>query len=115
MVEVESDKLNGATRDQVRHALLAEGMSLTTSYPPLHRLEMFKDRSSLGPRLRGKVTKIKYNKQKFPVTDHLAFNTLWFNTSVLMGSKADAETVLTAIAKIANNASEVSKLDAPEW
>jgi len=115
VVEVESDKLNGATRDQVRHALLAEGMSLTTSYPPLHRLEMFKDRSSLGPRLRGKVTKIKYNKQKFPVTDHLAFNTLWFNTSVLMGSKADAETVLTAIAKIAKNASEVSKLDAPEW
>jgi hypothetical protein len=32
-----------------------------------------------------------------------------------MGSKADAETVLTAIAKIAKNASEVSKLDAPEW
>ena len=115
VVEVESEKLSGASRDQIRHALLAEGMSLTTSYPPLHRLEMFKDRNSLGPRLRGKVTKIKYNKQKFPVTDHLALNTLWFNTNVLMGSKDDAATVLEAIAKIAKNAAEVAKLDAPEW
>jgi dTDP-4-amino-4,6-dideoxygalactose transaminase len=115
VVEVESEKLSGASRDQIRHALLAEGMSLTTSYPPMHRLEMFKDRNSLGPRLRGKVTKIKYNKQKFPVTDHLASNTLWFNTSVLMGSKDDAATVLEAIAKIAKNAAEVAKLDAPEW
>jgi dTDP-4-amino-4,6-dideoxygalactose transaminase len=115
VVEVESEKLSGASRDQIRHALLAEGMSLTTSYPPLHRLEMFKDRNSLGPRLRGKVTKIKYNKQKFPVTDHLALNTLWFNTNVLMGSKGDTATVLEAIAKIAKNAAEVAKLDAPEW
>ncbi len=90
-------------------------MSLTTAYPPLHRLEMFKDRSSLGPRLRGKVTKIKYNKQKFPVTDHLAANTLWFNTSVLMGNQADANSVLEALTKVAKYSAEVAKVDAPEW
>ncbi len=115
VVEVESEKLSGASRDQIRHALLAEGMSLTTAYPPLHRLEMFKDRSSLGPRLRGKVTKIKYNKQKFPVTDHLAANTLWFNTSVLMGNQADANSVLEALTKVAKYSAEVAKVDAPEW
>jgi hypothetical protein len=32
-----------------------------------------------------------------------------------MGSKDDAATVLEAIAKIAKNAAEVAKLDAPEW
>ena len=115
VVEVESQKLSGASRDQIRHALLAEGMSLTTAYPPLHRLEMFKDRSSLGPRLRGKVTKIRYNKQKFPVTDHLAENTLWFNTNVLMGDRSDATSVLEALTKIADNAQAVAKLDAPQW
>jgi dTDP-4-amino-4,6-dideoxygalactose transaminase len=115
VVEVESEKLKGATRDQIRHALIAEGIPLTTSYPPLHRLEMFKDPSGLAPRLRGDVTKIRYNDQKFPVTDKLAANTLWFTTSVLMGSKDDAKTVLDAIAKVAESADEVSKLDAPEW
>ena len=115
VVEVESQKLSGASRDQIRHALLAEGMSLTTAYPPLHRLEMFKDRASLGPRLRGKVTKIRYNKQKFPVTDHLAENTLWFNTNVLMGDRSDATSVLEALTKIADNAQAVAKLDAPQW
>jgi 3-amino-5-hydroxybenzoate synthase len=115
VVEVQSEKLSGASRDQIRHALLAEGMSLTTAYPPLHRLEMFKDRASLAPRLRGKVTKIRYNKQKFPVTDHLAENTLWFNTNVLMGDRSDAKSVLEAIGKIANNAQAVAKLDAPQW
>jgi len=115
VVEVESQKLSGASRDQIRHALLAEGMSLTTAYPPLHRLEMFKDRASLGPRLRGKVTKIRYNKQKFPVTDHLAENTLWFNTNVLMGDRSDATSVLQALTKIADNAQAVAKLDAPQW
>ena len=115
VVEVESDKLKGATRDQIRHALIAEGIPLTTSYPPLHRLEMFKDSSGLAPRLRGEVTKIRYNEQHFPVTDKLASNTLWFTTAVLMGTKDDAQTVLEAISKVAAAADEVSRLEAPEW
>jgi hypothetical protein len=76
---------------------------------------MFKDSSGLAPRLRGEVTKIRYNEQNFPVTDKLAANTLWFTTSVLMGSKEDTQMVLDAIAKVASSASEVAKLDAPEW
>ena len=115
VVEVDPTLLSGASRDQVRHALLAEGMPLTTSYPPLHKLEMFKDPSGLAPRLRGEVTKIRYNEQSFPVTDHLASNTLWFKTEVLMGSRDDANSVLQSIAKISEHASEVAKIDAPSW
>jgi dTDP-4-amino-4,6-dideoxygalactose transaminase len=115
VVEVDSTLLSGATRDQIRHALLAEGIPLTTSYPPLHKLEMFKDPSGLAPRLRGEVTKIRYNEQSFPVTDHLAANTLWFNTAVLMGTRDDANSVLQSIAKISEHASEVAKIDAPSW
>ena len=76
---------------------------------------MFKDPSGLAPRLRGEVTKIRYNEQHFPVTDKLAANTLWFTTAVLMGAKEDAQTVLEAIGKVAAAAVEVSKLEAPEW
>jgi dTDP-4-amino-4,6-dideoxygalactose transaminase len=115
VVEVEPSLLSGASRDQVRHALLAEGMPLTTAYPPLHKLEMFKDPSGLAPRLRGEVTKIRYNEQSFPVTDYLAANTLWFKTEVLMGSRDDANSVLQSIAKISEHASEVAKIDAPSW
>jgi hypothetical protein len=32
-----------------------------------------------------------------------------------MGSKEDTQMVLDAIAKVASSASEVAKLDAPEW
>ena len=115
VVEVDSTLLSGATRDQIRHALLAEGIPLTTSYPPLHKLEMFKDPSGLAPRLRGDVTKIRYNEQSFPVTDYLAANTLWFNTAVLMGTQEDANSVLQSIAKISEHAAEVAKIDAPSW
>jgi dTDP-4-amino-4,6-dideoxygalactose transaminase len=115
VAEVEPSLLSGASRDQVRHALLAEGMPLTTAYPPLHKLEMFKDPSGLAPRLRGEVTKIRYNEQSFPVTDYLAANTLWFKTEVLMGSRDDANSVLQSIAKISEHASEVAKIDAPSW
>lgn len=115
VVEVDSTLLSGATRDQIRHALLAEGIPLTTSYPPLHKLEMFKDPSGLAPRLRGEVTKIRYNEQSFPVTDHLAANTLWFNTAVLMGTRDDAHSVLQSIAKISEHAAQVAKIDAPSW
>jgi dTDP-4-amino-4,6-dideoxygalactose transaminase len=115
VVEVDSTLLSGATRDQIRHALLAEGIPLTTSYPPLHKLEMFKDPSGLAPRLRGEVTKIRYNEQSFPVTDHLAANTLWFNTAVLMGTRDDANSVLQSIAKISEHAAQVAKIDAPSW
>ncbi len=115
VVEVEPEKLNGATRDQVRFALLKEGIPLTTAYPPLHALELFADSEGLAPRFRGEVSQIRYNQQKFPVTDKLAANTLWFTTSVLMGDDSDTLNVLTAMNKVKENIDEVAKLDAPSW
>lgn len=115
VVSVDSDELKGATRDQIRYALLGEGIPLTTSYPPLHQLELFASPESLAPRFRGEVTSIRYNEQRFPVTEHLAANTLWFNTAVLMGSEEDAGDVLEALQKVSDNIDKVSRLDAPAW
>jgi dTDP-4-amino-4,6-dideoxygalactose transaminase len=115
VVEVEPEILNGATRDQIRFALLKEGIPLTTSYPPLHALELFASPENLAPRFRGEVSKIRYNQQPFPITDKLAENTLWFTTSILMGNDADTNQVLSAINKVKENIDEVAKLDAPSW
>ncbi len=39
-------------RDKLRTALLAEGMPLTTAYPPMHKLEMFSREGGLAPHIR---------------------------------------------------------------
>ena len=115
VVEVEPEKLNGASRDQVRFALLKEGIPLTTAYPPLHALELFAAPENLAPRFRGEVANIRYNQQRFPITTKLADNTLWFTTSVLMGNETDTQDVLQAMQKIKENIDDVAKLDAPSW
>jgi len=40
------------SRYRLRTALLAEGMPLTTGYPPMHQFEMFNREDGLTPRLR---------------------------------------------------------------
>ncbi len=45
--------------------------------------------------------------QSLPVTDRLAAETLWFTTAVLMGSRADADDVVAALAKIQRHAGEL--------
>lgn len=102
----------GATRDQVRTALLAEGIPLTTSYPPLHALELFADPDGLAPRIRDRAAYGDYADQSFPVTERLAATSLWFTTSVLNGSTADALDVERAMEKMHANRSELAKVDA---
>lgn len=115
VVAVKPEELKGASRDQIRYALLGEGIPLTTAYPPLHQLELFASPANLAPRFRGEVSQIRYNDQDFPVTESLAANTLWFNTAVLMGNREDANDVLQALQKVSDNIDKVAKLDAPSW
>ena len=49
---VKFDRETFPDRDKVITALIAEGMPLTTGYPPMHQLEMFSREGGLGPRLR---------------------------------------------------------------
>lgn len=105
----------GASRDHVRTALLAEGIPLTTSYPPMHSLELFADPDGLAPRLRRPGTYPDYARQSLPVTDRLAATSLWFTTSVLMGTSEDALDVARALAKVHANRDELAEVDAVEW
>lgn len=94
----------GASREQVRLALVAEGIPLTMSYPPLHQLDVFADDEALAPRYR---TPGKFRGTELPVTEHLAATSLWFKTSVLMGDRRDAQDVVDAVAKVAAHAREL--------
>jgi len=102
----------GATRDQIRTALLAEGIPLTTSYPPLHALELFASPDGLAPRIKDRSGIPDYADQSFPVTERLAANSLWFTTSVLNGTTEDALDVQRAMEKLHAQRSALTKVDA---
>ena len=98
----------GASREQTRLALGAEGIPLTMAYPPVHSLDCFVDPDGLAPRYRSSRSQLPdYAKQDLPVTDRLAAETLWFTTSVLMGTREDCDDVVNAVRKIHENASEL--------
>jgi len=97
----------GASREAVRLALGAEGIPLTMAYPPVHSLDLFADPEGLAPRFRSRQGMPDWARQSLPVTDRLAAETLWFTTAVLMGSRADADDVVAAMAKIQRHAAEL--------
>ena len=98
----------GARREPIRLALAAEGISLTMSYPPVHHLDVFRDPDGLAPRHRDRTGMQDWASLSLPVTERLADTTLWFTTSVLMGSEEDALDVVHAVEKVQRNAGALS-------
>jgi dTDP-4-amino-4,6-dideoxygalactose transaminase len=101
----------GAGREEVRLALGAEGIPLTMSYPPLHQLELFASPDGLGPRYRSADDRRAHlGALRFPVTERLADETLWFKTAVLMGDRRDCQDVVDAVAKVATHVAELGSV-----
>ncbi len=108
VVRIDADVF-GATREQTRLALGAEGIPLTMAYPSLHSLDCFVDPDGLAPRYRKSRSLIPdYATQELPVTDRLAAQTLWFTTAILMGTRRDCDDVVTAVRKVHDHASELT-------
>lgn len=82
------EEVFGAPRDAVREALVAEGMSLTMSYPAVHSLDVFAERN-LEPRHRQLDGWPEYGSLHLPVTSNLAATSLWFNHQTLMDERPD--------------------------
>lgn len=97
----------GASRDAIREALLAEGIPLTMSYPPVHRLETFASKNGFEPRHRQGAGWPDYARLHLPVTDEVAATTLWFKHQVLM-DRGGAADVLTAVEKVQRFARELT-------
>lgn len=107
MVRVDEQEF-GVSRDVLREALIAEGISLTMAYPPLTRLDVFADPDGFAPRLRSREGMQDFSSLQLPVSESLADTTLWFTTSVLMGSNEDARDVFRAMEKIHSHRSELT-------
>jgi len=101
----------GATRDQIRCALEAEGLPLTMSYPTLHGLAAFKAADGFAPQHRSRAGWPDYARLDLPVARGAAATTLWFKHQVLMGTRADAACVVEALAKIRAHVHELPKVE----
>ena len=107
VVRIDPDEF-GAEREPIRLALAAEGISLTMSYPPVHDLDVFRDPDGFAPRYRDRAGMQDWASLSLPVTERLAATTLWFTTSVLMGTEADALDVVRAVEKVQHHAGALS-------
>jgi dTDP-4-amino-4,6-dideoxygalactose transaminase len=103
VVRIDPDEF-GAEREAVRHAVAAEGIPLTMSYPPIHHLDVFRDPDGFAPRRRDRSGLQVAATVQLPVTERLAATTLWFTTAVLMGSEDDALDVVRALEKVQRHA-----------
>lgn len=97
----------GASRDAVRRALIAEGMPLTMSYPPVHTLDAFVDRDGFAPRHRDRRGWPDYARLELPVTERVAATTLWFKHQLLMDGREGAADLVEAMVRVQRYADEL--------
>lgn len=100
----------GASRDRVREALVAEGIPLTMSYPPVHRIHTFVTSGGFEPRHRARAGWPDYGRLDLPATDRAAASTLWFKHQILL-ERSGAAAVLEAVGKVQRFASELGMPD----
>lgn len=105
---VNKKEFAGLSTERFIEAMNAEGIPNQASYPPLHRLDMFRN-GDYRKRLSGKQAKDKHKflKQKFPVTQKAAWETVWFPQPVLLGDEEDMHEIAAALGKIQKSAKEL--------
>jgi dTDP-4-amino-4,6-dideoxygalactose transaminase len=105
----DSDAFNGVPRETFMRALAAEGIPCSKGYVPLYREELFVVNSQdcpLGCGFYG--GKVDYSKVICPVTEKAADSeAVWLQQNILLGSKADMDSIVDAIYKIRENVHEL--------
>src|ERR1017187_3177272 len=94
--------------ERLIEAMNAEGIPNQASYPPLHKLDMFRN-GNYRKRLSGKQAKEKHAflGKKFPVTHKAAWETVWIPQPALLGDEEDMHEIAVALGKIQKNAKEL--------
>lgn len=100
----------GASREQVRLALGAEGIPLTMSYPTIHGLDTFSSPEGFAPRYRTRSQFPDYHKLDLPESTRAADETLWLWHRVLLAERGELDDIVTALAKIQEHVDELSDL-----
>lgn len=109
VVRIDEDEF-GADRDAIRKALIAEGIPLTMSYPPIHELATFQDSNGFAPRYRSRGGWQDVKSADLPNTRRAAATTLWFNHQMLMGTRDDAADVVDAMEKIHRHSAVIANV-----
>jgi dTDP-4-amino-4,6-dideoxygalactose transaminase len=113
LLQYDSEKFAGVSRDKFVEALNAEGIPCHIGYPwPLSKNPMFQNVEE-GPKgcpftcpYYGKSVSIK--DQKFPVTEGICSETVVIPHQVLLSRRSDMDDIVAAIAKIKDNVGELT-------
>jgi 3-amino-5-hydroxybenzoate synthase len=107
--QVNKKEFAGMSTDRFIEAMNAEGIPNQASYPPLHELDMFRN-GNYRNRLSGRqaTQKHAFLKQKFPVTQKAAWETVWIPQPALLGDEEDMNEIAAALSKIQQNAKEIA-------
>jgi len=99
----------GISTDRFIEAMNGEGIPNQASYPPLHQLDMFRN-GKYRKRLCGRqaAQKHAFLKEKFPVTQKAAWETIWIPQPALLGDEEDMNEIAAALSKIQQNAKELA-------
>ena len=105
---VNKKEFAGLSTERFIEAMNAEGIPHQASYPPLHQLDMFRN-GEYRKRLSGKQAKDKHKflKQKYPVTQRAAWETVWLPQPALLGDEEDMHEIAAALGKIQKNAKDL--------
>ena len=106
---VNKKQFAGVSTERFIEAMNAEGIPNQASYPPLHQLDMFRN-GKYRNRLSGKQATQKHTflRQKFPVTQKAAWETVWIPQPALLGDEEDMHEMAAALSKIHKNAKELA-------
>jgi dTDP-4-amino-4,6-dideoxygalactose transaminase len=105
---VNKKEFAGLSTERFIEAMNAEGIPNQASYPPLHQLHVFRN-GEYRKRLSGKQAKEKHAflRQKFPVTQKAAWETVWIPQPALLGDEEDMHEIAAGLGKIQKNAKEL--------
>lgn len=106
---VNKKEFAGITTDRFIEGMNAEGIPNQASYPPVHELHMFRN-GEYRKRLCGKQAKERHAflKQRFPVTQKAAWETVWIPQPALLGDEEDMQEIADGLSKIQKYAKELA-------
>ena len=111
---VNKKEFAGISTERFIEAMNAEGIPHQASYPPLHELDMFRNREyrKCLSEAAGREEH-RFFEQSFPSTQRAAWETVWIPQPALLGDDQDIDEIVEAIRKIQSNAKELASLGAP--
>ncbi|OGV65480.1 MAG: aminotransferase DegT [Lentisphaerae bacterium RIFOXYB12_FULL_65_16] len=112
MFRYDPDTFGGATREAFCKAVSAEGVPCCGGYPvPLYRQPLFAEKH-FGPFTGYRSTRpeMDYANVSCPVCEQACKAACWITQSVLLGSRADMDDIVAAVAKVYENRAELASV-----